>query len=80
MKALQETAEGDLEFEVLTTMPNRYHSYDSQASTFEQMGNVTIRRFEIKSHKSGFLDQSLCFASFARQVLTHTWGDRKSVV
>jgi len=80
MKALQKTADGDLEFEVLTTMPNRYHSFYTQASAFEQMDNVTIRRFEITSHKSGFLDQSLSFVSFAHQVLTHTSGKKYDLV
>ena len=80
MKALQETADDDLEFQVLTTMPNRYQSFHSEASKFEQIENVTVRRFDIKSHKSGFLDQSLCFASYARQVLSHTRGEKYDLV
>ncbi len=75
MKALQQKADDNLKFEVLTTMPNRYHSFKSEASGFEQIGDVTVRRFDIKSHKSGFLDQSLSFASYARQVLSHTRGE-----
>ena len=76
VKALQKMTDEELEIEVLTTMPNRYQSFNSEASKFEQIDNVTIRRYEIESHKSGFLDQSLSFASYARQVLKHT-RDRK---
>ena len=70
----------DLEIEVLTTMPNRYQSFNSEASKFEQIDNVTIRRYEIRSHKSGFLDQSLSFASYARQVLNHTRSKKYDLV
>ena len=72
VKAMQKMAYEALEIEVLTTMPNRYQSFESMASEFEEIENATIRRFPIKSHKGGFLDQSLSFGSYARQVLSHT--------
>lgn len=80
VRALREQTDEDLEIEVLSTMPNRYQSFKSEASKFEQIENVTIRRYEIKSHKSGFLDQSLSFASYARQVLKHTRGKKYELV
>jgi len=80
VRALREKTHEDLEIEVLTTMPNRYQSFNPDATKIDQIDNVTIRRFELKSHKSGFLDQSLCFASYARQVLKHTRGKTYELV
>jgi glycosyltransferase involved in cell wall biosynthesis len=80
IKALQKKTDEALHVEVLTTMPNRYHSFSSEALNIEQIDNVTIRRFEISSHKSGFIDQSLSFASYARQVLKHCKGKNYDLV
>lgn len=80
ISALRKKTDEDFEIEVLTTMPNRYQSFNSEASKFEHLENVIIRRYEIKSHKSGFLDQSLSFASYARQVLKHTRGKKYELV
>jgi len=78
--ALRKEMHGDMEIEVLTTMPNRYASFDSAATKLERLENVTIKRFELRSHKSGMLDQSLSFASFARQVRKHTGGKNYDLV
>lgn len=80
VRALRKKTHEDLEIEVLTTMPNRYQSFNSEATKLDQIDNVTIRRFEIKSHRSGFIDQSICFASYARQVLNHTRGKKYDLV
>lgn len=80
VKSLQKMSDEDLEIEVLTTPPNRYHSFNPEAEKFEQIENVTILRYEIKSHKSGFLDQSLSFAMYARQVLSHARGKKYDLV
>ncbi len=80
VSALIKMMPGDLDIEVLTTMPNRYQSFNPDASRVEHIDNVTIRRFELKTRKSGFLGQSLCFASYARQVLTHTRSEKYDLV
>jgi len=80
VRALQKMRHEDLEIDVLTTMPNRYQSFKAEASKFEQVNNVTIRRFELKGHKRDFLDYPLCFASYARQVLKHTRGETYDIV
>lgn len=80
INALKEAVPENLDIEVLTTMPNRYQSFNPDALRYEQIDNVTIRRFELKSHKSGFLDQSLCFSSYARQVLKYTKGEKYDLV
>ena len=71
LEAVQKQAGGELEIDVLTTMPNRYHSYNSTALAVEKHGVVDVYRFPLGKHKSGFLDQSLCFGAYARQVLKH---------
>jgi glycosyltransferase involved in cell wall biosynthesis len=55
------------EVEVITTMPNRYASFEASAKEFEHTDNVTVRRIVLPSHKSGMLDQIKSFASFYKQ-------------
>ena len=57
----------NIEIEVITTMPNRYASFEAGALEFEQVDNVTIRRIVLPSHKSGMLDQIKSFAAFYKQ-------------
>lgn len=58
----------DIEIEVITTMPNRYASFETGgAPEFEKSGKLSIRRIALPSHKSGMLDQIKSFASFYKQ-------------
>ncbi len=50
-----------LEIEVITTLPNRYASYSSDALEREVDGNVVIHRIGLPNHKSGMLDQAKAF-------------------
>lgn len=74
VEALQEVGPEDLEIDVLTTLPNRYHSANWGAPEQEQIGPVTIRRLPLPQHRSGMVDQSLAFSSFARSVWRETRG------
>lgn len=56
-----------IEIEVITTMPNRYSSFETKALEFEKKDNVTIRRVALPSHKSGMLDQIKSFYAFYKQ-------------
>ena len=58
----------DAQIEVLTTMPNRYATYDASALAFEKQSNVTIRRIQLPKHTSGMLDQAWAFLYFAKTV------------
>ena len=78
--ALQAREDPNLVIDVLTTMPNRYQSYRSTASPIEEHGNLNIYRFQLNNHKSGFLDQSLCFFEYGRQVLNHVASKEYDVV
>ena len=51
--------------EVVTTLPNRYHSYDvSDVPEVSIHKNVRVTRVKIPIHKSGIYDQSKSFAVF----------------
>ena len=64
--------DGKGEIEVITTMPNRYASFEIPAPTFEQEQNVTIRRIKLPAHRSGKFDQSKAFLFFAKEALKLT--------
>ena len=70
----------DLEIEVITTMPNRYASFEAGAKEFEQTDNVTVRRIALPSHKSGMLDQIKSFAAFYKQANKLVSGKKYDLV
>lgn len=57
-------AHKDIEIEVVTTMPNRYASFEAKASHNEIFDNVSVKRIELPSHKNGMLDQIKSFTHF----------------
>ncbi|MCQ4302951.1 glycosyltransferase WbuB [Stutzerimonas frequens] len=65
--ALCEQAGGQVDIDVLTTQPNRYHSHASETLAVEEQGCLRIRRVQLPVHKSGFVDQAKAFAAFALQ-------------
>jgi glycosyltransferase involved in cell wall biosynthesis len=65
--ALCARAAGEIDIDVLTTQPNRYHSYANETLAVEEQGCVRIRRVQLPLHKSGFVDQAKAFAAFALQ-------------
>ncbi len=54
---------------VITTMPNRYASFEVKAPEIEVRGNLHIHRLTLPHHKSGMLDQSKAFVAYALGVL-----------
>ncbi|MBL0701390.1 MAG: glycosyltransferase family 4 protein [Desulfosarcina sp.] len=66
---LQKLVEKDTKIEVITTLPNRYHSFKQKALACESVGNVTIRRIKLPGHKSGMLDQARSFIKYTFEVL-----------
>lgn len=50
--------------DVMTTMPNRYHSMNIDAQKFEQDNKVAIHRFQLPEHQSGMRDQALAFIKY----------------
>jgi glycosyltransferase involved in cell wall biosynthesis len=69
VKALRQHSDADIE--VLTTLPNRYHSFRMEIPEEDREERLLVRRFRLPEHKGGFASQSRAFASYARAVLAH---------
>lgn len=51
--------------DVVTTMPNRYSTFQADASEFEKYAsNIHVYRSELPEHKSGFFDQINSFKAY----------------
>lgn len=61
---VEQLANYDIEIEIITTLPNRYASFEKTAEKFERAGNIAIHRIELPYHQSGFLDQMRAFRKF----------------
>ena len=64
--ALRELRSPGVTFEVITTLPNRYSTFDSKAPEEEADGPVSICRIKLPRHRSGMLDQAIAFRHFSR--------------
>ncbi len=56
--------------DLYTTLPNRYSTFKTNASEFEQIDNLFIHRIVLPPHKSGMMDQVLSFRKFYTEVLS----------
>jgi glycosyltransferase involved in cell wall biosynthesis len=74
VEALREAMPSGLTIDVVTTMPNRYHSLAGDAPKDESDGCLTIRRIALPGHKSGMADQARSFLTFAREARRLTKG------
>ncbi|MES2268141.1 MAG: glycosyltransferase family 4 protein [Bacteroidota bacterium] len=63
-KELARQAEGKATIDIITTLPNRYNTFDAGAPAFEERGNIIINRILIPKHKSGFMDQINSFKAY----------------
>jgi hypothetical protein len=63
-KELARQADGAATIDIITTLPNRYNTFDTAAPAFEEWGNITINRILIPKHKSGFMDQINSFKTY----------------
>jgi len=69
VKALSKHLEKEDHLDVITTMPNRYSTYQANASEFEKYAsNIHIYRSELPQHKSGFFDQINSFRAYYTSV------------
>ena len=80
VRALVESLPPGGSIDVITTRPNRYSTFSVDVPPDEVVGPVRIRRVALPPHKSGMLDQSKAFGSFARAALRMTRGERYDVV
>ncbi len=66
--------------DLITTLPNRYKSYENYAKSFEKNNNLNVRRIKLPKHKSGLMDQSFAFIVFFFRVLKLTKGKKYDIV
>ncbi|MGK9117727.1 glycosyltransferase family 4 protein [Olivibacter jilunii] len=64
VKELAKQLEGKAELDVVTTLPNRYSTFQAEAPAFENRGNYNIHRIVIPAHKSGMVDQIKSFKTY----------------
>lgn len=55
--------------DVITTVPSRYASFSVDTPQHEEAEGVTIQRIKLPEHKSGMLDQSRAFITFAYKTI-----------
>jgi hypothetical protein len=59
----------DSQIDVITTLPNRYNTFSTDAQELEHQHNCSIYRIAIPEHRSGMLDQSKTYFTFARAAI-----------
>ncbi|MBW1250891.1 glycosyltransferase family 4 protein [Pseudomonas tolaasii] len=66
VQALLEQLPADAHIELITTLPNRYSSFSSEAPELDEHPRLTIRRIALPAHKSGMVDQAKAFLVYAK--------------
>jgi len=69
VNALRERAPAGSHLHIITTLPNRYHTFTQDAAELESGDGVEIRRIKLPAHRSDMRGQARAFLYFARQVL-----------
>lgn len=70
----------DCHIDVVTTQPNRYSSFKVEAKTREDIGNMSIHRIDLPSHKSGMLDQVHSFRRYFAEAIKITKNEKYDLV
>ena len=78
--ALRDVVPDGSQIDLLTTAPNRYHSFAADAPEREDDGTVSVSRIPLPPHRSGLMDQSRAFLAYARAVMRQVRGRRYDVV
>jgi glycosyltransferase involved in cell wall biosynthesis len=78
--ALRERAPPGTQVDVVTTLPNRYHTFAQGAAEVETADGVEIRRIKLPTHRSDMRGQSRAFLHFARRALRLVAGRDYDVV
>ena len=64
----KQTLDKNVVFDIYTTLPNRYSTFDVDAQEYEEVDNLRIHRIALPAHKSGMLDQVFAFWHFYNSV------------
>lgn len=65
VKALLEQNNCKLHIDLITTQPNRYHSYSTPAESYQSFSQLSIKRIALPPHKNGVVDQAKAFITYA---------------
>lgn len=65
---------------VITTLPNRYRTFQVAAQREEKGDNYVINRIAIPEHKNGMLDQAKSFSVFYREAMKLVKGQEYDLV
>lgn len=80
VKELADQAKGQATIDVITTLPNRYSSFEVEAPQFEQRENYTVTRIVIPKHQSGMKDQVFSFKEYYNKVKQAIRGKKYDLV
>lgn len=80
VKELAKQIEGEATMDVVTTLPNRYSTYEADAPQYENRGNYDIYRIAIPKHQSGMKDQILSFKEYYSKTKKHIAGKKYDLV
>lgn len=80
VKALTHPVARDRQIDVITTLPNRYRSFSSEAPESEDHAGLRIRRIALPPHSSDVLGQARAFGVYARGVLREVRGSKYDLV
>ena len=78
--ALKDQLPAGSHIDVITTLPSRYASFSVDAPRHEEVDGVTVQRITLPGHKSGMLDQSRAFITYAREAIRLTRSNEYSLV
>lgn len=80
VEALLRKGPPEVKVDIITTLPNRYSSFSSQAPEQESVERLNIQRIKLPSHKGGMLDQAKAFVRFAQQTSNLVKGKHYNLV
>lgn len=80
VNAILDQLSSEAHVEVITTLPNRYSSFNREALELEVHPRLTVNRIALPAHKSGIFDQSRAFLGFAKGVLRLSRGKNYNLV
>lgn len=80
INALLEQLPAGAHIELITTLPNRYNSYATEAPIFEEHPALVVHRIVLPVHHNGMLDQSRAFLAFAKGVLQIVKGKQYALI
>ena len=63
-KELAKQCAKDCHIDLITSKPNRYNTFRVEALSKEEVGNITVHRIDLPSHKNGMLDQVHSFREY----------------